>query len=318
MESSRVSLARDHSSSVRPVNCEPIAVIPVVLFVYARPQHLARVLACLRENGVPRLYVFADGPKGSADAAAVAETRALIRAVDWCEVCLTERTANLGLGKNVLAGVSEVATRHAAWVVWEDDLIAVPGTYAWVVAALRQFADDTRVMSVSAWTHPRVTPKDVGSRPYCDGRAECWVWGTWARAWQGMTEETALEKMAATKKRGVAADAYGADLPVMARAEATKNTWAVRWLYHHLKHGGLGVRPPWSMVEHIGFDASATNAAAAVAWTNPPLRAAPPVPTIWPAAIEHSQMRALWQEATRLPPRPFWQRVWGRLTGGRG
>jgi hypothetical protein len=267
--------------------------IPVVLFAYARPAHLARVLACLRENAVPLIHVFADGAKGAADAGAVTESRALLRAVDWCEVRLTERTANLGLGRNVLAGVSEIAAQHDAFIVWEDDLICVPGTYAWVCAALRQYAGDARVMSVSAWTHPRVTPADVGEQPYFDARAECWVWGAWARSWRGM-EQTALEKIAAAAERGVAADAYGADLPVMARDESRKNIWAVRWLYHHLQHGGLCVRPPWSMVEHIGFDALATHSAGATEWANPPLQAVPPIPAAWPGAVEHHDCRRLW------------------------
>ena len=123
--------------------------IPVVLFAYARPAHLVRVLANMKENGVPLIEAFADGAKGAADAAAVAEVRAMLRAVDWCEVRLTEREENWGLGKNVLAAVSEVATRHEAWVGWEDDLIAVPGTYAWVCAALRAYAGEARVMSLS-------------------------------------------------------------------------------------------------------------------------------------------------------------------------
>ncbi|MSU47625.1 MAG: methyltransferase, TIGR04325 family [Opitutus sp.] len=271
--------------------------IPVVLFAYARPAHLARVLACLRENGVPLICAFADGAKSAADAAGVAETRALLRAIDWCEVRLTERAENLGLGRNVLAGVSEVAAGHEAFVVWEDDLIAVPGTYAWVCAALRQFAADERVMSVTAWTHPRVTPTGLGEAPYFDARAECWVWGAWARSWQGMAGETALEKLAAVGRRGLPADAYGADLPAMARRETRKNIWAVRWLYHHFEHDGLCVRPPWSMVEHIGFDAAATHASAAIGWANFPLRAAPPVPTTWPVVAEHPDCRSLWRAA---------------------
>ncbi len=275
--------------------------VPVALFAYARPQTLARVLGCLRENAVPVVYAFADGAKGPADAAAVAETRALLRAIDWCEVRLTERAENLGLGRNVLAGVSEVAARHAAFVVWEDDLICVPGTYAWVSAALRHYANDERVMSVSAWTHPRVTPADVdvgaGAAPYLDARADCWVWGGYARSWRGMTDENALAKMAAAERRGVAPDAYGADLPAQARVEERKNIWAVRWLYHHFACGGLCVRPPWSMVEHIGFDAGATNAGAATDWANPPLRPAPPIPAHWPEAREHPKCRRLWTAA---------------------
>ncbi len=285
------------------------APIPVVLLAYARPAHLARVLAGLRENGVPLIQAFADGAKGRADAAAVAETRALLRAVDWCEVRLTERAENLGLGRNVLAGVTAVAAQHEAFIVWEDDLICVPGTYAWMEAALRHYAGDARVMSVSAWTHPRVTPPSVGEAPYFDARADCWVWGGYARSWRGMPDETAAEKLAAAAARGVPADSCGADLPAMARVETRKNIWAVRWLAHHLAHGGLCLRPPWTMVEHIGFDAAATNAGETLGWANQPLRPAPPVPTAWPAVGEHPACRALWQAATVRPKSGLGARV---------
>ncbi len=271
-------------------------VIPVILFAYARPGHLARVLGCLRESRVPLIYAFADGAKGGADAAAVGEVRALLRAINWCEVRLTERPTNLGLGRNVLAGVTAVATKHEAFIVWEDDLICVPGTYDWMGAALRHYATEERVMSVSAWTHPRITPTDVADQPYLDARADCWVWGGYARSWRGM-EQTALEKMAAVEAKGTAANAYGADLPRMARDEARKNIWAVRWLYHHLQHGGLCVRPPWSMVEHIGFDARATHAGETQGWENPPLQAVPPLPSAWPEGGEHPACRHLWQAA---------------------
>jgi hypothetical protein len=274
-----------------------VAAIPVALFAYARPAHLRRALACLRENQVPLLHVFCDGAKTGADRAAVDEVRAVVRAINWCEVHLVERERNLGLGANVLAGLGVIAARYPAFVVWEDDLICVPGTYAWVCAVLRHYAEDQRVMSVTAWTHPRVIPSDVGEAPYFDARAECWVWGTWSRAWPGMAEENAEQKMQAAARRGFPPASYGADLPPMARVEQRKNIWAVRWLYHHFEHGGLCVRPPWSMVEHIGFDAGATNAASATDWANPPLRAAPPVPARWPEPREHPGCQRLWQRA---------------------
>jgi hypothetical protein len=111
-----------------------------------------------------------------------------------------------------------------------------------------------------------------------------------------MAEQTALEKLGTVAEPA----GYGADLPAMAEVEQAQNIWAVRWLYHHLQHGGLCLRPPWSMVEHIGFDASATNAELATAWANPPLRPAPPIPPIWPAAVEHPACRSLWYAA--MPP----------------
>lgn len=289
---------------------DPIGAIPVVLFAYARPAHLQRVLTCLRADRVPLIHAFADGARGAADGAAVAEVRAMLRAIDWCDVRLVERTENLGLGRNVLSGVADVAARHEAFIVWEDDLVSVPGTYGWMCAALRQYAAEANVMSVSAWTHPRVTPPDVGETPYLDARADCWVWGAWPRSWAGM-ERTACEKMQAVAAAGVAPDAYGADLPRMARDERRRNIWAVRWLYHHLEHGGLCVRPPWSMVEHIGFDATASNAEEAMQWANPPLRPVPPLPTTWPRPVEHPQCRVRWQEA--CPRIGLGSRAWRKL-----
>lgn len=275
----------------------PLAdVIPVVLLAYARPSHLRRVLACLRENQVPLIYAFLDGSRGLEDAGRVAEVRALVRGIDWCEVIITERAENFGLGRNVLEGVTHVASRHEAFIVWEDDLVCVPGCYEWLCAALRHYAGDQRVRSVTGWTHPLITPESVDRDPYFDGRAECWVWGAYARSWPGM-ERPALIKMKAAVVAGRAADDYGADLPLMARVEEKKNIWAVRWLYHHLEEGGLCVRPPWSMVEHIGFDAQATNSAMADRWANLPLRPAPPLPGVWPDAVEHPECRRLWQAA---------------------
>jgi putative methyltransferase (TIGR04325 family) len=122
------------------------------------------------------------------------------------------------------------------------------------------------------------------------------VWGAYARSWVGM-ERTAEEKMAAVAAAGLAPDAFGADLPNMARAERRRNIWAVRWLYHHLERGGLCLRPPWSMVEHIGFDELATNSVMAQRWANPPLRSVPPIPANWPAAEENPECQVLWRKA---------------------
>lgn len=286
-------------------------IIPVVLFAYARPAHLRRVLACLRKERVPLIHVFADGAKGADDAENVAHVRRMLHEIGWSDVRVVERERNMGLGANVLAGVGEVSARYEAFVVWEDDLVCVRGTYAWICAALRRYAGDERVRSVTAWTHPSVTPTAVANAPYFDGRAECWVWGAYARSWPGM-ERTALDKIEVLRRRGEAADSYGADLPRMAEMERRRNIWAVRWLYHHLEEGGLCLRPPWSMVEHIGFDPQATNAAGADRWANPVMRAAPPIPVEWPAPGENPECRARWQAAN--PPESWPMRVKFKVT----
>ena len=104
------------------------------------------------------------------------------------------------------------------------------------------------------------------------------------------------------RARGIDTYRYGADLPPMAEMEHKENIWAVRFLYHHILHGGLCLRPPWSMVEHIGFDAQATNASSAGMWANPPLKHRPPLPEQWPEPVEHPQCSKLWQQVCGIRP----------------
>lgn len=268
--------------------------IAVALFAYARPRHLLRTLQCLQQNEVPVIYAFSDGPKGPEDDKAVSEVRSILRTVDWCELVLQERDRNLGLGKSILSGVTSTLAEHQTVLVFEDDLICVPGTYAYLSAALAHYRNDPRVMSVTGWTHPEVTPHGVTEQPYFDGRAECWVWGTWARAWEGMQQD-AETLMALCSKKGVEVHRYGADLPIMAQQELQQNIWAVRFLYLHMVRKGLCLRPPWSMVEHIGFDSLATNARDDRSWVRPPLKPCPPVPANWPEPVENPACPRLWQ-----------------------
>jgi hypothetical protein len=202
----------------------------------------------------------------------------------------------LGLGRSILAGVNTVLNQHPALIVFEDDLICVPGTYQYLCAALYHYWDNPKVMSVTGWTHPKITPSDVTINPYFDGRAECLVWGTWARAWQGM-EHNAKTLIQECQARGINIYQYGADLPGMAAVELQKNIWAVRWLYWHILQGGWCLRPPYSMVEHIGFDAEATNSPDGSMWANPPLKPCPPLPEEWPLSVENPQCPYLWQKA---------------------
>ena len=52
------------------------------------------------------------------------------------------REENWGLGQYILSGVTEVLSRHEMCIVFEDDLICVPGTYQYLAAAPRHYKDD--------------------------------------------------------------------------------------------------------------------------------------------------------------------------------
>ena len=92
---------------------------------------------------------------------------------------ICERETNLGLGRSILTGVTDVLQHHEAAIIIEDDQICVRNL--WYIAAAWPTIVMITVMSVSGWNHPLITPNNITDQPYFDGRAECWVWGTWAR-----------------------------------------------------------------------------------------------------------------------------------------
>ena len=118
--------------------------IPIILFAYARPDHLRRTLECLRADQIPLIYAFSDGARTPDKEQAVQEVRQVLRTVDWCEMRLVERDRNYGLGVSIRAGVAEVFERHDSLIVFEDDLICVPGAYTYLAAALDHYRDDPR------------------------------------------------------------------------------------------------------------------------------------------------------------------------------
>lgn len=281
------------------------AMIPVVLFAYNRPEYLKRSLGCLRENNVPLIYAFADAPKTPEAAPRVREVREILRQVDWCEIHIVEREKNLGLGVSILTGVGEVFQKHDALIVLEDDLVFVSGFYRYLCAALEHYKDDPRVMSVSGWTHPLVTPSTVIDQPYFDGRTESWSWGTWKRSWKGMDQD-AMTLVKACTKRGLDIYRYGANLPAMAKIEKEINIWAVRFAYLHILQGGLCLRPPYSMVNHEGAGEDATNVKI-LSDVQVFLRGTPPIPDMWPEAVENPECPILWQKLRGGRPTVFFR-----------
>ena len=85
---------------------------PIALFVYNRPDHVLRTVSALHANPLARhsvIYVFSDGPNGSADIEKVEAVRQVVKRMSgFGKVCIREQPQNLGLAKSIVNGVTEV------------------------------------------------------------------------------------------------------------------------------------------------------------------------------------------------------------------
>jgi hypothetical protein len=277
---------------------------PIALFVYNRTDTLQRTLAGLRDDHVPLLYIFSDAPKTPTHAPSVAQVRQMIEAIDWAQTHITYRSTNMGLGRSIVAGVSAVLAEHESVIVFEDDLVCVPGTYRYFSDALQHYQTTEQVMSVTAWTNRELIPPGT-TTPYFDGRAESLAWATWRRAWVGFPDQEALPLIRAYRNQGGDIQRYGEDVPVMALMERERNLWLVRWIAWHMAQGGLCLRPPYTMVQHIGYNAQASNAAESE-WLQDDHPQSQIIPlSAYPPPIEHPQATSRW----RRHRRDYWQRL---------
>lgn len=236
-----------------------IDMAPVAVFAYRRPFHTARLIDGLVANegieGSP-LFVFCDGARNGADLEGVTATRRLVRARLGGWATIIEREENLGLTASIIGGVTELCRRYGKVIVLEDDLVLHPGCIGFLNAALRRYADESRVFHVNAYRYPL----PIGTAPSLSRLPSSWGWGTWERAWSAFeADATALERRIRERKLASAMD-FGGSFPFYAmlrdQVEGRVDSWAIRWYASVLLRGGLAVYPGTSQVINGGMDNS--------------------------------------------------------------
>lgn len=239
---------------------------PAVLFTYKRPDHTKATLDALARNALASqtdLVIFSDGAKGPADSAAVEAVREILRAATgFASVSVVEQPSNVGLAKSVIAGVTEILTRHERVIVVEDDLVTAPSFLSSMNDMLVHYQEDPLAFSVAGYSFPSShldIPQDYGFDTYINYRCSSWGWGTWRDRWRridwDMTYYPAFAESAAAQ------DAFnrgGLDLTEMLRQQRNGkiDSWAIRFCYAAHSNGMRCIYPVKSLVRNIGLDNS--------------------------------------------------------------
>ena len=241
-----------------------LSLAPIVLFAYARPEHVRQTLNALSANALADqsdLVVYADAARSEQDSEAVHAVRELIRGVSgFRSVLLIERTTNYGLARNIIEGVSEVLCQNERVIVLEDDMVTSPLFLTFMNEALDRYCDNDDVMHISGYNYPMRT--DGLPETFFLPPASCWGWATWARAWQHFSKNPSeLVSVFSTSQR----QAFNLDgafpfwTQVMLNAQGRMNTWAVFWYASIFRREGLCLHPRQSYVQNIGHDDSGTH-----------------------------------------------------------
>lgn len=240
-----------------------MSVAPVLLFTYNRPSHTRQTLEALMNNYLCKeteLYIFSDGYKDESDKTNVLKVRKLIHSIvdidGFMKIHIIENKHNLGLAKNIIAGVTEIVNKYGKVIVLEDDLITSPWFLTFMNDALDKFETENRVGHVHGYCYPLENTPDsflikwVGS----------WGWATWKRAWD-MFNPDGTELLNEIKKRRLSRKfdfngKYPYTRMLRRQVKGENNSWAIRWNATLFLNDILSVNAGKSLIQNIGFDGS--------------------------------------------------------------
>jgi len=240
---------------------------PLVLFVYNRPEHTRSTLQALAANELAEktpLFIYSDGPRSEADAAAVTRVREICSAATgFASVKIYKRPGNKGLAESIIDGVTEHIAAHGRVIALEDDLVTSPNFLRYMNSALDHYESDTAAFSIGGYSFPPhsgfAVPAAYPWDTYSINRCCSWGWGTWHSRWKQIVWDKEyfadfLQDVEAQKDF----NRSGPDKTDMLRqhCEGKLDVWAIRFCYAHFVNRMNCIYPVRSLVDNIGLDGS--------------------------------------------------------------
>jgi hypothetical protein len=239
--------------------------VNVAFLLFNRPDVTRETFSRIRAARPERLFLIADGPRShvETDAARCTEARAAVETIDWpCQIERIYSDVNLGCGRRVSSGLSEVFQAVDRAIIVEDDCLVEPTFFEFCRQLLDRYADDERIMSING--------QNFGWPEYDDARSYAfskyfypWGWATWSRAWRlydfHMTEWPTYRDagMLAAQCTDEERDYW---IEMFNRTyDRVIDTWDYQYLLTCWLHHGLSIVPRVNLVANIGFDADATH-----------------------------------------------------------
>ena len=244
-----------------------MALAPIIVFSYNRPDHLHRTLEALSRNELAErsdLFIFCDGPKKDASEKQlelISENRKIAHRISgFKSIRILEREGNFGLARSIIEGVTTVINQYGKTIVLEDDLLTSPFFLKYMNSALDFYENYAGVMSVSANRPPMdkmEIPSDYEYDVFACLRSYSTGWATWKDRWDRVDWSLHyLEDFLKHPEQIKAFNRCGDDMTDMLidQRDGRIDSWAVRFGFAHFKEHCVAILPCIPYVDNIGFD----------------------------------------------------------------
>jgi hypothetical protein len=243
-----------------------MALAPVILFGYNRPDLFKVTIDSLKANGLANytdLYIFIDGPRNDADVPKVQEVRRLAEEAEgFSSKIVSVSDTNHGLAKSIIAGTTEIINKYGRVIVLEDDLFLSPGFLTFMNTMLDAYEADDRVFQISGFGTKVKVPNGYTCDYYLNTRAQSWSWATWKDRWNSVDWEARdYEEFAGDKAQRRIFRKSGSDLldAIEGYKYRRSDIWFICFTYNMFRQGKYSINPIRSLVRNDGFRADAVH-----------------------------------------------------------
>lgn len=153
--------------------------IAVAMIFFNRPDTLKTVFESVREAQPSKLYLIQDGARANRpkDVENVAKCREVVSNIDWeCEVVHDYSDINLGCGKRIFTGLSNVFMHEEYAAIVEDDIVIGESFLPFCKEMCERYKDDQRIHMISGMNHLGVYEECPYDYFFSQGGGAIWGW----------------------------------------------------------------------------------------------------------------------------------------------
>ena len=243
--------------------------VPIVLFVYNRPNHLKQTLNSLKkEKKLSKIYFFIDGPKKNADKRQLNKIKKcieIVNRVNWVKKETIIQKLNIGLKNTLLISSKHTFEKrnHNFVIFLEDDNIILPGFYKYMKLSSRKYALEKKIFSVTGYNFylDEDKYKSIIGDHFFLSYGNTWTLGIWKRSWKLWKKE--IINLSGSPKKKIFKKIIESKnyllYDALLEGYIKKNNAGSTYIYTIWKYNKLTIFPKFPLVNNIGMDGSGEN-----------------------------------------------------------
>lgn len=240
---------------------------PVLFIVYNRLETTKKVFSRIREAKPTRIYIAADGPKGTVDLKKVEKVREyILENIDWStEIRTLFQKDNLGAKYAVFEALEWFFSLESRGIILEDDCLPGNGFFSYCEELLDRYESDKQIGMISGRNELGTYENEKEGDYFLSTRGFCWGWATWRDRFEmldiDIAQKVTLNNILVLYKNASSFLEFVFRMKNIKQLRVDNlDAWDYQWSICLLLNSMYAIVPKKNMIKNIGFGEGATHA----------------------------------------------------------